>query len=190
MRPPGLTNSPAWLSALRQPRPADLGGHAGDRPHSTGTRIGHQVGPTRGGVRVVGVGAAHGLSGDPAAAAARWAAGRRPCRAPDAAQRRAATGSPILAHAHLRERVRERQWSTTGSAAVQPRATLDEVRAALDDETALLSYVFAGESPRGSRRHRQAGDPASDQRMARHPQFVSGLARRSRHGGIRPGTHG
>ena len=47
---------------------------------------------------------------------------------------------------HLRERVRERQWSTTGSAAVQPRATLDEVRAALDDETALLSYVFDGES--------------------------------------------
>ena len=46
----------------------------------------------------------------------------------------------------LRERVRERQWSTTGSAAVQPRASLDEVRGALDAETALLSYVFDGES--------------------------------------------
>ncbi|MET0781868.1 MAG: CHAT domain-containing protein [Microbacterium sp.] len=46
----------------------------------------------------------------------------------------------------LRERVRERQWSTTGRAAVQSRATLGEVRAALDDQTALLSYVFDGES--------------------------------------------
>lgn len=46
----------------------------------------------------------------------------------------------------LRERVRERQWSTTGSAAVQPRASLDAVRTELDDETALLSYVFDGES--------------------------------------------
>ncbi|SFR93863.1 CHAT domain-containing protein [Microbacterium sp. cf046] len=46
----------------------------------------------------------------------------------------------------LRERVRERQWSTTGSAAIQPRATLDEVQAVLDDETALLSYVFSGDS--------------------------------------------
>ena len=46
----------------------------------------------------------------------------------------------------LRERMRERQWSMTGSAAIQPRATLDEVQAALDDETALLSYVFSGDS--------------------------------------------
>ena len=46
----------------------------------------------------------------------------------------------------LRERMRERQWSTTGSAAIQPRATLDEVQAALEDETALLSYVFSGDS--------------------------------------------
>ena len=45
----------------------------------------------------------------------------------------------------LRDRVRERQWSTTGSAAIQPRATLDELQAALDDETALLSYVFSGD---------------------------------------------
>jgi hypothetical protein len=46
----------------------------------------------------------------------------------------------------LRDRVRERQWSTTGPAAVQPRASLDEVRTALDAETALLSFVFDGES--------------------------------------------
>jgi hypothetical protein len=46
----------------------------------------------------------------------------------------------------LRERVRERQWSTTGSAAVQPRTGLDELRSALDDQTALLSYVFSGDS--------------------------------------------
>lgn len=46
----------------------------------------------------------------------------------------------------LRERIRERQWSTTGSAAVQPRAGLDELRTALDEQTALLSYVFSGDS--------------------------------------------
>jgi hypothetical protein len=46
----------------------------------------------------------------------------------------------------LRERVRERQWFRTGSAAVQPRTTLDEVRVALDEDTALLSYVFSGDS--------------------------------------------
>lgn len=46
----------------------------------------------------------------------------------------------------LRDRVRERQWSTTGSAAIQPRATLEEVRATLDQETALLSYVFSGDA--------------------------------------------
>lgn len=46
----------------------------------------------------------------------------------------------------LRERVRERQWSLTGSAAVESRASLDEVQDALDDDTALLSYVFSGDS--------------------------------------------
>ncbi len=46
----------------------------------------------------------------------------------------------------LRERVRERQWSSTGAASVQPRATLDDLRAALDERTALLTFVFSGDS--------------------------------------------
>lgn len=44
--------------------------------------------------------------------------------------------------AELHEHVRERQWTTTGAAAVEQRAGLDELQAALDDETALLAYVW------------------------------------------------
>ncbi|SIT87316.1 CHAT domain-containing protein [Microbacterium sp. RU33B] len=45
--------------------------------------------------------------------------------------------------AELRDRARERQWSGTGSAAVQQRITLDALRAGLDAETAVISFVFS-----------------------------------------------
>ena len=45
----------------------------------------------------------------------------------------------------LRERARERQWSATGTAEIQERVTMDEARAALDTDTAALSYVFSGD---------------------------------------------
>ena len=48
--------------------------------------------------------------------------------------------------AALRDRARERQWSATGSAAVQQRVDLEEFRGHLGDDTALLSFVFSGES--------------------------------------------
>ncbi len=44
----------------------------------------------------------------------------------------------------LRERARQRQWSATGSSAFRERVGLDELRAQLDDETALLTYVHSG----------------------------------------------
>lgn len=44
----------------------------------------------------------------------------------------------------LRDRVRERQWSATGSASVERRIELDELRGVLDGRTAVLSYVFSG----------------------------------------------
>lgn len=46
----------------------------------------------------------------------------------------------------LRDRARERQWSGTGSAAVRERVGLEEFRAQLDDETALLAYIFSGDT--------------------------------------------
>ncbi len=46
----------------------------------------------------------------------------------------------------LRERIRDRQWSTTGGAALQNRVGLDDLREALDEETAVLSFVFSGDS--------------------------------------------
>ncbi|GAA3633928.1 CHAT domain-containing protein [Microbacterium awajiense] len=45
----------------------------------------------------------------------------------------------------LRNRARQRQWSETGSAQVHGRATLDEVQGALDDATAVISFVYSGE---------------------------------------------
>ncbi len=44
----------------------------------------------------------------------------------------------------VRDRVRERQWSATGSASVEPRIELDELRAMLDRDTAVVSFVFSG----------------------------------------------
>ena len=46
----------------------------------------------------------------------------------------------------LRERARERQWSATGAAGIEQRASLDELQRELDDETALISYVFSGDA--------------------------------------------
>lgn len=46
----------------------------------------------------------------------------------------------------LRDRARERQWSATGAASIESRATLDEVRDRLDPDTALLSFVFSGDA--------------------------------------------
>lgn len=44
--------------------------------------------------------------------------------------------------AELHERVREHQWSSTRAAHVQERATLNEVQAALDADTAVLAYIW------------------------------------------------
>ena len=44
----------------------------------------------------------------------------------------------------LRDRVRERQWATTGSGGTRGRLGLAEVTAALPADTAVLSYVFTG----------------------------------------------
>ena len=46
--------------------------------------------------------------------------------------------------AELSERVRRRQWSSTGAAGTRERLSLGEVRAHLTEETALVSYVFDG----------------------------------------------
>ncbi|WP_288871363.1 CHAT domain-containing protein [uncultured Microbacterium sp.] len=44
----------------------------------------------------------------------------------------------------LRDRVRERQWSTTGAGSTRERLGLAEAMALLDPGTAVLSYVFTG----------------------------------------------
>lgn len=49
----------------------------------------------------------------------------------------------------LQERFRERQWTETGGKAVEQRVTLDEACAVLDDDTALVSYVFTGSGVTG-----------------------------------------
>ncbi|QKJ18411.1 CHAT domain-containing protein [Microbacterium hominis] len=46
----------------------------------------------------------------------------------------------------LQNRARQRQWSGTRSAAVQHRTTLDEAQGALDDDTAILAYVYSGDA--------------------------------------------
>ena len=46
----------------------------------------------------------------------------------------------------LGERLRRRQWTTTGAAEVERRVELGEASAALDADTALVSFVFTGES--------------------------------------------
>ncbi|MFK4835193.1 CHAT domain-containing protein [Microbacterium sp. ZW T2_14] len=40
------------------------------------------------------------------------------------------------------EQVRQRQWAALGAAGRRPRASLEELQAGLDDETASVSYVF------------------------------------------------
>ncbi len=45
--------------------------------------------------------------------------------------------------AELRDRARQRQWSGTGTAAVEQRADLEEIRASLDAETALIAFVYS-----------------------------------------------
>ncbi|MEJ1156511.1 CHAT domain-containing protein [Microbacterium marmarense] len=45
----------------------------------------------------------------------------------------------------LRDRVRERQWRDTRGIEIEQRATLSAVRAGLDGDTALLSYVWSGD---------------------------------------------
>jgi tetratricopeptide (TPR) repeat protein len=44
----------------------------------------------------------------------------------------------------LRDRVRDRQWSATRTGRSRERVGLDEAAAALDDGTAMLSYVYTG----------------------------------------------
>jgi len=45
----------------------------------------------------------------------------------------------------LRDRVRDRQWSSTGVGESHERLGLSETRARLDDDTAILAYVFTRE---------------------------------------------
>ena len=46
----------------------------------------------------------------------------------------------------LQDRVRERQWSGTRSAAVQHHVTLDEAQGSLDAGTAILAFVYSGDT--------------------------------------------
>jgi len=48
--------------------------------------------------------------------------------------------------AELRQRVRERAWQHQGSGEVADPATLEELRAALDDDTALVAYVVTADA--------------------------------------------
>ncbi|KQY96973.1 hypothetical protein ASD19_08550 [Microbacterium sp. Root53] len=45
--------------------------------------------------------------------------------------------------AEIRERVRNRQWGTAADSRAVPRVALDELTAALDDETALVTYLYS-----------------------------------------------
>ena len=45
--------------------------------------------------------------------------------------------------AELHDHLRRRQWSGTNAAGVESPVTMDELRAALDDDTALLSYIWS-----------------------------------------------
>ncbi|WP_435526736.1 CHAT domain-containing protein [Microbacterium aurantiacum] len=45
----------------------------------------------------------------------------------------------------LQERVRERQWVDVAASSARARVSVEEVQAALDRETAMLSYVFTGD---------------------------------------------
>jgi hypothetical protein len=45
--------------------------------------------------------------------------------------------------AELHDQLRRRQWSSTGAAAVEPIVGMDELRAALGEDTALLAYVWS-----------------------------------------------
>jgi hypothetical protein len=47
--------------------------------------------------------------------------------------------------ATLRDRARQRQWSAVGAAGRERHASLEALRAALDPDTALLSYVWSGD---------------------------------------------
>lgn len=49
----------------------------------------------------------------------------------------------------LRNRVRDRQWGGTGVAGIEDRASLEEVQAALDRDTALIAYVWSGDRVAG-----------------------------------------
>ncbi|QIG41294.1 CHAT domain-containing protein [Microbacterium sp. 4R-513] len=48
--------------------------------------------------------------------------------------------------AALRDRARERQWSRTGTAAIQERVGLDAARSALHPDEAIVSFVYDGAS--------------------------------------------
>jgi tetratricopeptide (TPR) repeat protein len=49
----------------------------------------------------------------------------------------------------LRDRVRERQWSSTGTGGTRGRLDLSAAMANLDEQTAVLSYVFTGTALHG-----------------------------------------
>ncbi|MBN9155098.1 MAG: CHAT domain-containing protein [Microbacterium sp.] len=46
----------------------------------------------------------------------------------------------------IRERARERQWTQTGRARLQERVSLDDLQDTLDEQTALVAYVYTGDS--------------------------------------------
>lgn len=45
--------------------------------------------------------------------------------------------------AELHDHIRQRQWSETGAAGVESLVTMEELREALDDDTALLAFVWS-----------------------------------------------
>ena len=88
-------------------------------------------------VRLVGARAPPESAGDAGAPAARRGAGRRSRRAADAALRVGRRLALEPRAVELSERVRRRQWSSTGAAGRRDRISLDELRASLADDTGL-----------------------------------------------------
>ncbi|MGM1018327.1 MAG: CHAT domain-containing protein [Actinomycetota bacterium] len=74
----------------------------------------------------------------------------------------------------LRDRVRERQWSSTGTAGTRERMTLGAVQARVDDRTAVACYVFTGDALRAVV-IRRSGAHIVDVAWSRIPELLDGL---------------
>jgi len=56
------------------------------------------------------------------------------------------TGAKSARAAHLRERARTRQWAQTAAGATRERVDLEGLTASLDEDTALITYVYSGDA--------------------------------------------